>query len=371
MGGRARWTRNGSIGVVAAVGILTLAVHVYNFETHSFSAVAVLFGVAFPMAISLSLVGCAVWLSRTPIATHAPRVTGWTLVGAIVLVAVTAAQFVFQRVAGGAIQDGGVVIVVQVSVGALLGFILGVYDAQRLATSAELLDERETANRLSRRLNVLNRVLRHDIRNTVNVIRGNAALVEGGSGDVETAVETIQDQAAALHRLSEQAREMEAALAQEELETEPIEIGAIVSAKAIRFQREHPYATIDSDAPGDVVAEASPLIDAAIEHLIENAIEHNHSSEPWVGIDVAIREDEGEDRNVVVRVADDGPGIPPPEVAVLERGEETSLEHASGLGLWLVHWIVTESGGEVRFDERDPSGSIVEIVLPCTEPSKA
>jgi hypothetical protein len=46
----------------------------------------------------------------------------------------------------------------------------------------------------------------------------------------------IQDQTAALHRLSEQARQMEATLAEEELETEPVEIGTIVSAKAIRFR---------------------------------------------------------------------------------------------------------------------------------------
>jgi K+-sensing histidine kinase KdpD len=53
---------------------------------------------------------------------------------------------------------------------------------------------------------------------------------------------------------------------------------------------------------------------------------------------------------------------------VLQRGRETSLEHASGLGLWLVHWIVTESGGSVSFEEREPRGSVVELTLPRTEP---
>ena len=55
-------------------------------------------------------------------------------------------------------------------------------------------------------------------------------------------------------------------------------------------------------------------------------------------------------------------------VAVLQRGRETSLEHASGLGLWLVHWIVTESGGSVSFEEREPRGSVVELTLPRAEP---
>jgi len=35
------------------------------------------------------------------------------------------------------------------------------------------------------------------------------------------------------------------------------------------------------------------------------------------------------------------------ERQVLEAGRETPLEHGSGLGLWLVNWIVTGLGGEV------------------------
>ena len=62
-----------------------------------------------------------------------------------------------------------------------------------------------------------------------------------------------------------------------------------------------------------------------------------------------------------VRVADDGPGIPAAEVNVLERGYETPLEHGSGLGLWIVNWIVTESGGGISFDENDPRGSVVTL----------
>mgnify|MGYP000259315959 CR=1 FL=1 len=371
MGGPPRWRQIGAIGLIATLGIATFAVHAYNFETHSFAAVATVFGVAIPMAVSLSLVGCAVWLSRAAVADHASRVAGWSFVGAAVLVAVTAAQFVFQRVAGGTIEDGTVVIAVQLSVGALLGFILGVYDAQRLAATGDLLDERETADRLSRRLNVLNRVLRHDIRNAVNVIRGNAALIAGGSGDAETAAETIKAQAGALHRLSEQAREIEAALAEEQLGTEPVEIGAMVSAKVLGLRREHPYATIDSDVATEAVAEANPLVDSAIDHLLGNAIEHNDSPEPFVFVEAWVDDDRLESEAVVVRVTDDGPGIPPAEVDVLERGEETALEHASGLGLWVVNWIVSESDGVVRFDERDPRGSVVEVALPRAAPASA
>ncbi|WP_195155780.1 hypothetical protein, partial [Halorubrum sp. AJ67] len=52
------------------------------------------------------------------------------------------------------------------------------------------------------------------------------------------------------------------------------------------------------------------------------------------------------------------------ERAVFTEARETALEHASGLGLWLVHWIVTESGGDLKIDTREPTGTVVRMWLP-------
>jgi sensor histidine kinase regulating citrate/malate metabolism len=60
---------------------------------------------------------------------------------------------------------------------------------------------------------------------------------------------------------------------------------------------------------------------------------------------------------------DDDPGVPPEELAVLEDGGETPLRRSSGLGLWLITWIVTESAGTVTFRESDLGGTVVDIRL--------
>jgi sensor histidine kinase regulating citrate/malate metabolism len=65
-----------------------------------------------------------------------------------------------------------------------------------------------------------------------------------------------------------------------------------------------------------------------------------------------------------IAVADNGPGIPDHEQQVLEAGEESALEHGSGLGLWAVHWGVTRMGGDLAFAENDPRGSIVTVSIP-------
>jgi signal transduction histidine kinase len=65
---------------------------------------------------------------------------------------------------------------------------------------------------------------------------------------------------------------------------------------------------------------------------------------------------------VTVTVEDDGPGIPAEEVEVLDREVETALQHGSGLGLWIVKWVIERSDASIAFDATD--GTRVDITIP-------
>jgi len=68
---------------------------------------------------------------------------------------------------------------------------------------------------------------------------------------------------------------------------------------------------------------------------------------------------------VAVTVADDGPGMPDLDREVLVSGRAIeSLSHGSGLGLWLVYWIVHRSAGSITVLDRDPRGTRVTMSLP-------
>ena len=82
-----------------------------------------------------------------------------------------------------------------------------------------------------------------------------------------------------------------------------------------------------------------------------------------VAVESGSRRTDGGARDVVVLLRDNGPGIPEDEVETLEQGYETDLKHLSGLGLWLVYWIVDMSGGAIAFEPNDPRGSVVELRL--------
>ncbi|NIC00533.1 ATP-binding protein [Halobacterium sp. R2-5] len=85
------------------------------------------------------------------------------------------------------------------------------------------------------------------------------------------------------------------------------------------------------------------------------------SADAGVRVSASVRDLPGDD--VVIEVADTGAGIPDYERRILDQPAETTLSHASGLGLWLVYWTARESGGTVEFGA-DSDGTTVRFRLP-------
>jgi K+-sensing histidine kinase KdpD len=81
-----------------------------------------------------------------------------------------------------------------------------------------------------------------------------------------------------------------------------------------------------------------------------------------VGISVTTDED-----RVAFAFADDGSEIPEGELPSLAEGYETAIEHGSGVGLWLVNWLVDEMGGDIQFEDRAPTGTVVTLRFERTD----
>jgi len=107
---------------------------------------------------------------------------------------------------------------------------------------------------------------------------------------------------------------------------------------------------------------AAPKLPLAVEHVVRNAAEHNDAADPRV--EITARRPATDAGVVEVTVADNGPGIPTDEKEVLLDGEKTPLKHGSGLGLWIVNWIITRTGGRIAFERNEPRGSRVTMALP-------
>jgi signal transduction histidine kinase len=105
------------------------------------------------------------------------------------------------------------------------------------------------------------------------------------------------------------------------------------------------------------VAGAAPL-SLVVDELLSNAFEH--VEEPTVCVSLSVDGDE-----VVLRVADDGPGVTADSRAPLGSGAETPTEHGQGVGLWLVRWTVDAVGGTVHYEEETDGGAAVVARFPA------
>lgn len=212
------------------------------------------------------------------------------------------------------------------------------------------------------RLDVLNRLLRHNLRNELNIVLGNAnGLVEElPAEDHRRRAETI---AAAAERLTERATKVTRAAGQSAIAGQgPTNVAAQVAEVASAKQREHPAAEITTDCPAEAWSSAGPAVRTAIDEIVTNAIEHSDGAHPSVHVAVS-NGATNPDGGVRVRVLDAGPGIPEDELAPIRRGGETQLNHGTGVGLWLVTWVVREAGGDVEFGEEDGQ-TAVTVHLP-------
>ena len=233
-------------------------------------------------------------------------------------------------------------------------------------TEHHLLTVQDVTDRRQRRQQseVLHRIIRHNLRNDLTVVLGHARrLAEELDGTAAESARTIASTANQLRDLSETVRDAEDLLGQETTRR-PVDVTAMLREE-LRDFRAREDVRVEATLPESRYVLADRPLQTALEHLLDNAVEHSDRETTTVAIDVSPATDRP--GWVTIEIADDGPGIPEYETAVLTAGEETPLEHGSGIGLWIVHWLITRYGGELSFRERPRGGSVVRIDLPAAE----
>jgi len=208
-------------------------------------------------------------------------------------------------------------------------------------------------------ISVINRVLRHNVRNKMTVISGRAEMLAAElDGDTKSNADAIVQAADRLLNLTESARHIEE---NRELspELETIDIVPIITDVVTQLEEHYPDAAVTIEIPETAVAETLPRIETALWELLENAAEHT-GPEPIVAVSVTTT-----DEQIRITIADEGPGFPEDERQVLADGKEEPLVHGQGLGLYLAYWIITNLDGEIEVP-KSQSGTTITIRLPTT-----
>jgi len=229
-----------------------------------------------------------------------------------------------------------------------------------VAVNTEITQQR----RRQQQLQVLYRVLRHNLRNELNVIEGYADLLaESGTSKQESALTEISQAVDDLLQISQQARRIERTFTEDSADQEMCSLDEVVHG-----------ALAEAALPEDIVTTSIPEtsltvnmeLQTVIQEVVENASKHNDAEDPSIAVTMQTTH-QGNVPQGRVTVRDNGPGIPSNERQGLREGEESPLLHGSGLGLWLVNWVVTELGGTVDIQDADPRGSLVTVTTPLSE----
>lgn len=345
--------------IISGLGFVLLVLHGAHYFAEIESIRSILLGILMPLVLSMFLFVSGGWLWwRKVNGAYLLRMGIWCLVGSGVL-AFGGILTIGYQMAHGAVLDHKVYVIASwATAGGFVGLVLGVYDVQRLKSRAR-------AERFSQQLTVLNRVLRHNVRNGANVISGWADHLGDGNGDADQ-VESIQAEANDLVKLGERARKVERVLQSDGDRREAIDLVGILETEISRVREGHPGLGVRDSLSDEATVSAHPLIESAITSLFDDMVER--TSDRSSRVEVACFGPEQTEGNWgTIRITHGGESIPDQVVVALERGYETPLEHGCGLNLWVVKWIVTNSGGEIEFDETASGMTTVTVRLPPPE----
>ncbi|MFB6235065.1 MAG: sensor histidine kinase [Halopenitus sp.] len=317
-----------------------------------------------PLSVVLGLVGAVVSVGLVAVGgllyysgfsdRNALRIAVWNLLGVVVLGSVMLAHAYAQNRLSGGVAPSLFTVGNLLAIGAAAHVIIGVYDARRVRAEQLARERRRTA--------VLNRVLRHNLRNEAQVLAGHADIVATVPDEeqLERSAEVLKRSAETVGSLADGAKTItrERDRGPEEYgESDPVAVlvGAVEHARD-RF----PDAEFSVAAPDDIDAtvRASDGLRTALDELLENAAEHG---EPPVEASVRVLPDA-----VELSITDHGEGIPGHEQeVVVGEADITQLTHGSGLGLWVAKTVADTHGGELSFAERDDA-TTVTLSLPRT-----
>ena len=236
---------------------------------------------------------------------------------------------------------------------------------EQLGIVVRLRDIREQ-NQQKQKLSILNRALRHNIRNQMNIVLGKASTLQ----DVEdegyrTAAEKIEEIGENVINISNKARKAQKHAGIPRDEDCRRDLVAATRQVHTQFGIRFPGVTVETALPERTPARAPPAFDVALIELLENAVVHNPGDDDWVKVSI-----EAAESTVAVRVLDRCPPIPEQVQSTIGQGVEQPLHHNDGLGLWIVQWIVESVDGSLAFERRDNGeGNVVTLTFERLEES--
>jgi signal transduction histidine kinase len=207
----------------------------------------------------------------------------------------------------------------------------------------------------------------HELRNPLTAIRANLEIIENmdGSDELYEVAGEAHAEVTRMSRLVNDLLLLGHGDASQALERKLVDLAVLVERVAERAELIAAGHTIEAHEVQSVqvIGDADRLYQA-IWNLVENSLRYTLPG-GRICLSVACQNDDA-----IIRVQDDGPGIPAEHQArIFERfyrvdPARSRRSGGSGLGLAIVKWVAEAHGGRVTLVGRPGQGSTFEVVLP-------
>jgi PAS domain S-box-containing protein len=228
---------------------------------------------------------------------------------------------------------------------------------------------REQLEHQNEQLEVLNRVVRHDIRNEMAVVISHAELLaDHVDSEGNEYLDRLREHGEHVVELTATVKElMEALLDNVATHAHSVSLKRVLGTEIEKAQTSYDHAEFSIATPiPDVDVTASEMLSSVFHNVLNNAVQHNDAATP----EVTVRVEESTE-SVEICIADNGSGVPDNQKEeIFGKGEHGIDSPGTGLGLYLVHTFVEQFGGGVWVTDRaDQSteghdGAVFHIELP-------
>ncbi|GAA0656877.1 PAS domain S-box protein [Salarchaeum japonicum] len=261
----------------------------------------------------------------------------------------------------------------------------------------DMTDERSYERALEHereRLEFMNRILRHNLLNGLNLVNARAQHLETTAdldADDREHLDIVRERVQDMSDLIDTMRTfMDAIVSDSDHDLQKMALRERLTGKVELARGTYDEATFDvHDLPDeDVLVYGDELLGEVFENILSNAVVHNDAATPHVEVwtttgttTIPVDADTGDPLSesadpmrrdvehrehdaVTVHIADNGPGIPDEEKrAVLEKGVSELSEPGNGFGLYLVKEMLDAYGGSVDIRDNDPEGTVFAVTF--------
>lgn len=334
--------------LIGLLGILSIVAHLQLLPSvRGFSVVVLTIG--FPSLLGVVLVGSGYLTARRELVApeDAERLAGWVVAGMSVFLLVGVWVLILDLLLRRPVPFGALLTVNAVTLGGVVGVVIGFYDAQSRTYTRRLERREQELHAQNQRLDEFVSIVSHDLRNPLNVAQGRLDLAreEYTSEHLDHVARAQKRMEVLIEDLLEFARQTESVT-----DFESVSLRDVVETCWQNVDTADAVLVSETDA---VISADHSRLQQLLENLLRNAVEHG-------GVDVTVTVGKLTDP-AGFYVADDGPGIPEDtREQVFESGYSTR-PNGTGFGLSIVSQIVDAHEWDIRVTESSEGGARFEI----------